>query len=64
VRAQVLGADVAPRGGVLVLSAAGANAGQERVVLGRGGRGAAFLLEAEPDGRFALVARPISCQSL
>lgn len=64
VRASVLGDDGAQRGGVIDVSRPGANAGQERVVLGPTGRGAIFFLEAEPDGRFALVARAVSCQSL
>lgn len=63
VRATALGDDGAPRGNVLDLSAAGANAGQERVVLSPDGRGAAFFLERQDDGRFALVARGLTCRN-
>jgi hypothetical protein len=61
VRATALGDDGSPRGNVMDLSTTGANAGQERVVLSADGRGAAFFLEKQEDGRFALVARGLTC---
>jgi hypothetical protein len=61
VRAGVLGDDGLPRGEPLTLSSPAANAGQERLVLSPDGRGVVFFLEADAGGRFALVARTLSC---
>jgi hypothetical protein len=61
VRASVLGDDGRPLGNPLALSTPNANAGQERIVLTPDGRGAVFFLEAQSDGRYALVARALSC---
>ena len=61
VRARVIGDDGIPRGNAMDVSVPGANAGQERIVLSSDGRGAVFFLEGQPDGRFALVARTLSC---
>jgi len=70
VRAVVLGDDGEPRGVPMALSAPGVNAGQEELALtpsdaGQGtARGVVFFLAAQADGRFALVARGLSCDSL
>ena len=68
VRALVLGADGEARGGPMAISATGVNAGQEQLALvpgaaPGGARSVVFFLAAQPDGRFALVARGLSCDS-
>ena len=70
VQAVVLGDDDRVRGAPMALSAAGVNAGQEQLSLApvpgtpRSARGVVVFLAAQPDRRFALVARELSCESL
>ena len=62
VRAQSLGADGAPSGSALALSAAGVNAGQPQIAVGPDGRGVVAFLAAK--GRaFEIHATPIACAS-
>jgi hypothetical protein len=60
VRAVSLGADGAPSGAAIALSASGINAGQPQIAVGMDGRGVVAFLAAKGKA-FELQATPITC---
>jgi hypothetical protein len=61
VRAAFLDQHGDPRSEPVLVSPPGSNAGQEQLMLEPDGHGVVFFLASQPDGRFALVARALSC---